>query len=285
MLADTILSECKGKLDKFTGGSVTALAEAIQKAGRFDLAPGVVVSAYAVRKSPLTSQLRALSLCRLPFTTTWFEWPGSDPVYDPFRENNVTAAAPAPVRIGALVQTDESRQRGVMTFAWSHRATGINICPLAANFDWSEKPEEVKCLIRTAWRHSGISKTQINERMLDSFHTLPSVIPRHGVNEDDVVQERRRAGVVWSPIMEGYAKMLVRQQGSLPGPETPEFQAWGGDLAGEPNALRCVILLLNSRNATSAEHVLPPTSSTEQGSAPGRPPCSIIQPSALSSHG
>ena len=258
MLADTVLAECKGRFDRESGGGATALAKAIQGAGRFDLSPGVVVSAYAVRKSPLSSQLRALSLCRLPFATTWFEWPGADPVYDPFRENTTTATTPTPSRIGALIQTDESRQRGVMTFAWSHRTAGLNICPLAATFDWRENFEEVKCLERAAWRHSGMSETQIDKRMLNSFHTLPSVVPRHGVNADEVLQERRRSGIVWSPIMDGYAKILIRQLGRLPGPGTPQFQAWGGDLAGEPNALRCVILLLNSRNATSAEHVVLP---------------------------
>ena len=93
------------------------------------------MSAYAVRRIPLVSQLQALALCRLPFATTWFEWPGSDPVYDTYRTNNLSPEAPAPVRVGALVETDESRQCGMMTFAWSHRITGLNICPLAATFE------------------------------------------------------------------------------------------------------------------------------------------------------
>jgi hypothetical protein len=101
MLADTILAERGGTMDRLTGGSVTALAQVIRRAARFDLTPGVVVSGYAVRQTSLVSQLRALSLCRLPFITTWFEWPGSDPAYEPYRENSVTPLTPAPVRVGA----------------------------------------------------------------------------------------------------------------------------------------------------------------------------------------
>jgi hypothetical protein len=52
MLADTIRAGCGGMMDRLTGGSVTARAHAIQRAGRF-LAPGVVVSAYAVRQTVL----------------------------------------------------------------------------------------------------------------------------------------------------------------------------------------------------------------------------------------
>ena len=257
MLADTILAECGGALDRFTGGSVTALARAIQRAGRFDLLPGVIVSAYAVGRSPFTAQLRALPLCRLPFATTWLEWPGSDPVYDPFREDSVTPTTPTPARIGALVETDESRQRGTMTFAWSHRKEGLTICPLAASFDWREHPEGAPDIERDAWRHSGLSETRINERMLAAFRSSPSASLFRGASDDDLVQERRRWGAVWSPVMDGYAKILVQRQGALPGPGTPEWQAWSGDLSGEPNSLRCVIMLLNSCNATSAEHTVP----------------------------
>lgn len=52
MLADTTLAERGKAIDRLTGGGVTALAEAIQKAGRFDVAPGVIVSAYAVQEEP-----------------------------------------------------------------------------------------------------------------------------------------------------------------------------------------------------------------------------------------
>jgi hypothetical protein len=31
-----------------------------------------------------------------------------------------------------VIETDESQQRGVMTFAWSQRIAGLNSCPLAA---------------------------------------------------------------------------------------------------------------------------------------------------------
>jgi hypothetical protein len=130
MLADTIRAGRGGMMDRLTGGSVTARAHAIQRAGRF-LAPGVVVSAYALRQTPLVSQLRVLSPCRLPFTTTWFEWPGSDSVYAlPGEQRDAADARPRPYR--GVVETDECRQRGVMTFAWSQRIAGLNICPLAA---------------------------------------------------------------------------------------------------------------------------------------------------------
>ena len=258
MLADTVIAERDGLLDRVTGGSVTALARAIQRARRFDLAPSVIASAYAVRKSPITSQIGALSLCRLPFTTTWFEWPGSDPVYRPFQENTTSATTPAPSRVGALVETDESQQCGVMSFAWTHQVNGLSICPLAATFDWRENPDALEDLELTSWRHMGLTEAQIDERILNNFRTLPSAPSLKGASDDELVLDRRRTGVVWSPVMEGYGRMLAQQQGARPGPGTPEWQAWDGDLAGEPNSLRCVILLLNSRNVTSAEHVEPP---------------------------
>lgn len=255
MLADTILAECGGRADAMLGGGITALAKSIQNAGRFDLAPGVIVSAYAVRRSSLKSQIRALSLCRLPFATTWFEWPGSDPVYKPFQEDTVSSDAPAPMRMGALVETDESRQRGVMTFAWSHRNIGLSICPLAASFDWRGNAEEVPDVELDGWRQSGLSELQINERIFTRFRNGTAVQSLRGVSNDELVQERRRVGVIWSPVMDGFARMIIGSQGALPGPGTPEWSMWGGNLSGEPNSLQCVILLLNSRNATEATQV------------------------------
>lgn len=255
MLADTILAERGGKLDRMTGGSVSALAGAIQCAQRFDLAPGVIVSAYAVRQTQLVSQIRALALCRLPFAMTWFECPGSDPIYDAYR-TKIAPDALAPARVGALVETDESRQRGVMTFAWMHRAAGLSTCPLGCSFDWRDEPEEVECMERDSWRHSGLTEAQIDKRMLTSFRTLPSTPSLRGASDAQLVGERRRGGVIWSPHMLGFATVLQRQQGTVPGPGTPEWRAWGNDLSGEPNSLRCAILLLNSRNTTSEERVV-----------------------------
>ncbi|MBO0739165.1 MAG: hypothetical protein J2P48_21920, partial [Alphaproteobacteria bacterium] len=63
----------------------------------------------------------ALPLCRLPFELIWMEWPGSDPAYARFREDTVSELAPMPQRMGVLLQTDESTQAGIMTFAWLHR--------------------------------------------------------------------------------------------------------------------------------------------------------------------
>jgi hypothetical protein len=51
MLADTIRAGCGGMMDRLTGGSVTARAHAIQRAGRF-LAPGVVVRCLRGQANP-----------------------------------------------------------------------------------------------------------------------------------------------------------------------------------------------------------------------------------------
>jgi hypothetical protein len=77
MLADTIRDAATSRFNEYLCGGVLALSSAIERAGRFELTPGLIVSANAVQKSPIETQAKALALCRFPFEYTWFEWPGS----------------------------------------------------------------------------------------------------------------------------------------------------------------------------------------------------------------
>jgi hypothetical protein len=255
-------------LDRLTGGSVTAL-----------------VSAYAVRQSPLTSQFRALSLCRLPFATTWFEWLGSDPVYDPFKTDSVSPATPTPVRMGALVETDESRQHGVMSFAWTYRATGLSICPLAATFDWRENAEPVEDVELDAMRHAGLSEAQINHHILARIRSGVSVPALRGATDDDLVGERRRIGVVWSPVMDGYGKMLIREW--APSPVRARQNGRDGvatcPASPPPSGARSCCSTAATRRASSTS--FRQSSRTIHGSSAAKRRCSTTRSFASSSRG
>jgi hypothetical protein len=113
MLADEILAATNSAADRTYLGAISALGSAIHRAKRFDLMPGVIVTANTIGSSSISAQLRALPLCRLPFEFTWLEWPGADPVYEAFQRNTITDATPAPHRMGVLIHADESRQKGI----------------------------------------------------------------------------------------------------------------------------------------------------------------------------
>jgi hypothetical protein len=196
MLADEILAAVNSPVDRVYTGAISALGIAIRQAKRFDLAPGVIVTANTVSSSSITAQLRALPLCRLPFEFVWMEWPGADPVYDAFQENNATAAAPRPHRMGVLIHTDESRQKGSMTFAWSHRQHGINACPLACFFDWRADGAKVEDVIHDLFRQSGRTEDDLRRTIIEQDRSLPQM---KGSSESDVINSRSRFGFNISP--------------------------------------------------------------------------------------
>ncbi len=101
MLADEILAAADSPADRVYTGALSALGIAIRQAKRFDLTPGIIVTANTISTSSFAAQLRVLPLCRLPFEFTWMEWPGADPVYDAYRVDNATAAAK---RLNALLR-------------------------------------------------------------------------------------------------------------------------------------------------------------------------------------
>jgi hypothetical protein len=266
MLADDILAAANSTADRVYMGALSALGIAVRQAKRFDLTPGIIVTANTVSTSSHAAQLRALPLCRLPFEFTRLEWPGADPVYDAFRVAN---SAPTPHRMGVLIHADESRQKGSMTFAWSHRQEGINACPLACFFDWRADAPDVDDVSRTFFRQSGRSEDDLRRQIVAESQGSPQA---KGSSEADLVDDRSRFGFNISPAFKFWAEAQVRRQGSLPGPGTPEWQMWTSDIRGEPGIIRSILLLLNSKNLTQSDESAAPDRLNRQRVKAGKLP-------------
>jgi hypothetical protein len=269
MLADEILAAVNSPVDQVYYGAISMLGDAISRAKRFDLSPGVIVTAYTVAGSSLRAQIRALPLCRLPFEFVWMEWPGSDSSYASFQEKTDTALAPPPQRVGVLIHTDDSRQVGSMTFAWSHRQHGLNACPIGCFFDWRENGEEVGDVSRDLFRATGGSEEDLKRIIIEQNKGMPQI---KATSDAQQLEDRSRFGFHVSPAFERWARATILQHGSLPGPGTPVWRQWMGDIKGEPGKVRSILMLLNSRNLTEQQDVPAPERLNKQRVKSGKLP-------------
>ena len=73
-LSDHIIAERGGDSD--TGGIFTSVANALQRAERFDLTDDVAPAAYQLTTSKPSSLLSVLPLWRVPYQKVWLEWRG-----------------------------------------------------------------------------------------------------------------------------------------------------------------------------------------------------------------
>jgi hypothetical protein len=145
-LSDHIQAERGGEND--VGGMFTSIADALLQAERFELSDDVAKAAYQLTMNKPTSLLKALPLCRAPHRKMWIEWRGGLTSEMMKREHKRDPLiAPDPLKQGCLVETDESGQRGTMTFCWVHKErpdriySPVNIAPLGTLFDWSENAD------------------------------------------------------------------------------------------------------------------------------------------------
>jgi hypothetical protein len=175
----------------------------------------------------------------MPFRSTWFEWPGGFAGIDSVRTDTY---APVPKRMGALVETDESLQRGSIAYAWLHPSRGgVNICPLGITFDWRPEPEPLDDIARNATWHERASEAD--------WIKLAADFPRiRNSTRQDVIADNMRFGVVVLPELVAF----VNRAASVPGAFTKLMVASTKDVEGEAPLLRAAIMLLNSRNL--AEH-------------------------------
>jgi hypothetical protein len=250
VLADEVIEACGGRADEVFQGAITAFAHDLRQAARFDLTQGVMLSAQTVHQSALGTRISALPLCRLPFEKTWFEWPCHDLNW----KTPPNQCAPAARRTGALVVVDDSRQRGIMTWAWltNGAKNPVHLCPLSVTFDWREEFEPVEDLVERAYRRLGLSRICAQDQGLkDLQKEIPSL---QGISTAELYEDRNRFGIVWSPYMRAYAEAYERQRGPID-PRHPVWQAAIGDISGEPGMLQSIVLLMNSRNLTSAESI------------------------------
>lgn len=232
MLADDLIADAGSSFDAAYCGAFTELAQRLRTAQRFDLSPEVMRSAFTIAQSPIGGQLRALSLCRLPFRQSWFEWPGG---YADTPSTRTDTIAPVPKRMGALVETDATSQRGTIVYAWRHDA-GANICPLAVTFDWraagAEPLDDLTAMNR--WH-----LTAGDAEWRDLAEKFPRV--RNSARED-VVADNGRFGVVLNPVMDRFLNSASQRGIDL------LLNAASKDIEGEPTLLRAAVMLLNSRN-------------------------------------
>jgi hypothetical protein len=238
MLADDLIANVGSPEDRLYCGAFADLARRIRGAQRFDLSPEMMLSAFTVTHStPIGSQLRALSLCKFPFRSTWFEWPGG---FAGIESARTDCQAPVPKRMGALVDTDESLQRGSITWAWIHPHMGINICPLAITFDWRAEPEPLADIARNATWHERASEADWKKLAVD----FPRI---RNSTRQDVIADNMRFGIILNPGMQAFMDRAsqVSAFGKL-------MNAAVKDIEGEAPLLRASIMLLNSRNL--AEH-------------------------------
>lgn len=149
--------------------------------------------------------------------------------------------APVPKRMGALVETDASLQRGSIAYAWLHPDQGVNLCPLAVTFDWRAEGEPVADLANHARWHVNATEEQWAD--IASKYTRVANSRR-----DDVIADNLRFGVIVNPIMQRFVDYAGTKGEAL------KFllDASIKDIEGEAPMLRAAIMLLNSRNL--AEH-------------------------------
>jgi hypothetical protein len=233
MLADDVIANVGSPEDALYCGAFADLARRLRGAQRFDLSPDVMRSAFTVVQSPIGAQLRALSLCRLPFRSTWLEWPGG---FAGIASERTDCTAPVPKRMGALVDTDESLQRGSIAYAWMHPSMGVNICPLGITFDWRPEPEPLDDIANIARWHSIATE--------EKWRELAAQFPRvRNSARADVVADNMRFGIVINPAMLAFTEraMHVSAYKAI-------MNAAVKDIEGEAPLLRAAIMLLNSRN-------------------------------------
>jgi hypothetical protein len=148
-LSDHIIAEVGESND--IGGLFTSFAKSLRQAERFELSDDLAVAAYRLTQAKPTNILKALPLVRAPYRKMWFEWRGGASTrtgWIPANRRRSEQFAPDPLKFGALVETDEGSQIGIVTFAWVHKAkpervgdemyTPVNICPLGTLFNWQE---------------------------------------------------------------------------------------------------------------------------------------------------
>jgi hypothetical protein len=245
MLADDLIATAGSADDRTFGGAFTLFAKSLRVAQRFDLSPDVMRSAFTVAHSPIGGQLRALPLTKLPFRLTWFEWPGGF-AGDP--STRTDCHAPVPKRLGALVETDASLQRGSIMYAWRHTddhrgEQGANICPIAVTFDWRAEPAPLPDLSGAELWGQGKPEEWWREQA--------EIFPRlRGAAPGDILDDHRRFGMIINPMMQKFMDYAEAHSGKG---YTALLDAATLDIKGEPVLLRAALMLMNSRNLASHE--------------------------------
>jgi hypothetical protein len=230
-LADHLLAACGSVND--LAGCVTSMSDSIVKAERFVIEDDVAHAGYQVIRSRPASMLAGIPLCRVPFQRVWLEWNGGVSMRAGF--NPPTEDKPTPLRMGCLLETiDKGGQRGIMSWAWEQRNTGVYVCGMSAIFDWSKEPTF----------NPDLDDDAINTVMRSNRDWSKHI--------DDPAQREavrgllRHEDITMSPHTARLLEIMTRRN---PVATVEMIQSWGHDITGEAPYVTALIMMLNSRNA------------------------------------
>lgn len=282
-LSDHLMLECGGEAD--VNGIFTRTCATIREAQRFELSDNVARAAYTLTKSKPTTLLSALPLSRTPYRKIWLEWTGG--LMDVKPENRRDEMfAPNPLKQGALIESDASGQRGVMTFCWLHRerpgitARGLyspaNIGPLGVMFNWDEHGDVFADARNDYQRRHAVCNSStgaILEALLIAKYTRHmSDETAKAWMEQSAFKEWRRFAALASereafvklerhtvPFVSPHARGFLEWcgKGVLRSEELLRrfmndivVRSWEADIMGEAPFVETVVAMFNSRNAT-----------------------------------
>jgi hypothetical protein len=269
MLADQICAEGAGELARALGVDHDGLAAAVRHASRFVLEDGVMNTALTARDTPADSRLRALALARFPFELSWFEWSGSALAGRRNQSMNRELHAPTPRRIGVLVTTDESMQRGMADYVWQHEREdgGVTPCPVRVTFDWRvdwEPPPNETLELPPAERLEQIRQIAHEHETQDARRAAILKSSPEALLEDNA-----RVGFVVSPY---WLNTLHAMDARDPAFARKMLREAGRDLTGECDILRSVVMVMNSRNLVALSPYTMPEKVARKRAREGKSP-------------
>ena len=270
-LADEITANVGGPLDRIGQGAATSLSAAIALAERFELTPEVSEAVTAVSRSRPSSILSAITYARPPYPKTWVEWCLHDNENQLGYKNNATEKRPKPHRVGAMIEEITIDGLYTITWAWSHRSHGINICPIGIIGSYKEDAIEKFQKVR----RSGATR-ELEERIFGEAPSAEALAEldkplshqearefaarqefswkRYSRDESEIsaLVELSRWGCLGTSIhglrMAGYLKK------TLPKDRFQELcDAWLNDIRGEGAFIQAFLILVNTKNGVASE--------------------------------
>jgi hypothetical protein len=247
ILADTILAQANSPDEAGMFGAISAFAASLRPAQKFALSDEVAMACHHVGQAKPSSIATAMPFCRSPFPNTWIEWSFSAVQaaggYDaPRPPDNMIK----PVRVGALLQLDQTLQRGRMSLAWDNGRdrSGVKVSLLQCIVDWTENPE-----LCPPWQvdHAGEQfETQKAQLSKNARLWWLDKVERHWM----IDQERRfvpEPCCFWNAFFEaavaqGNSSMLRTM-----------LEGARADWDGEGRFIMAALIMLNSRNCVRAE--------------------------------
>jgi hypothetical protein len=264
-LANQIIEASRDKRNPFQK-DLLRFAEVLRQAMPFEIEARVGEAAYAIADSDLKRLIDARRFAKAPFRTCWFEWLGPCLGFGP-NPPFLAEGTERPNRCGFLVETDESLQRGRLSWAWG-LPSGVELSILALCFDWTDKPKVPPDMHRLGFAMRGESWSQHARDVIysTSKHKLGDLPP------EVAVEEELRFGTINNPYAEVAWQMIYQIMATQPDAARASVAAAYNDLTSEGAFAQALLVCLNSRNLLS---VSPPEDLTKLNKARlkrGRPP-------------